>query len=225
MKIRLNKVTIIVSMFFAYILITTYFLRGESYIIEASEPLKDIVVICHWSSSAFPNLHSGGSHVTKRKGMVVKSGEQFSCGFNWLAGLTLSRPTYNYFRHPTYHFKFVTSREDDVRILKSKNKLQVLDEITAKFNLSEKNLASASKYTDSVMGICGFPRLYIKYYIEVNGEVNVEHFKKSYDADMYMCTTRVYAILKNYHRGFSQEADARKTINNLWDDLQHGRFR
>lgn len=225
MKIRLNKVTIILSIFFAYVLITTYFLRGESYIIESSEPIEDIVVICHWPSSAFSNLHSGGSHVTKRKGMVVKSSERFSCGFNWFSGLTLSRPTYNYFRHPTHAFEFVQTREDDVNILKSISKLEQLDELARKFNLGEKNISTELDYARAAGRICGFPYQYLEYYMGVNDVIDIERFKKVYDKDMFLCIDRMYEINKKYSRSSPKNSDARETMDIQWENIQKGKFK
>jgi len=125
--------------------------------------------------------------------------------------------------HPLYWGGELEVKEG-VRIVKLKTKLHHLDELKQKFEAGfwDQDSAPGFRYARSVQSVCGFPMLYLKYYREEKSVIDVERFIKLYDEPMYLCLDRVYKIMKKYYRGFSQESDARRTINLQWKKLREG---
>lgn len=211
MKSKLNKKQIIAAVAVVYVMLAAFLSRGAPFYVESDEPLEDIVSICHWSSSAFPGLHGGTHHVTRKKGMVVKSGEIASCGMNWFAGLTLSFKTYDTLKHPTHEFFYVREREDGVSVVRAKSKLELLDEKKAKFEAGfwDKYSYPDSRYANSVKGLCWFPYQYFDYYREEK-EIVYDYFKEKYYDSILLCYERVVPILKKYDKSYENITTARE---------------
>lgn len=218
MKFKPNKKQIVAAIAVVYIVIAAFFSRGEIFYVESDVPLEDIVVKCDWVT-AFRNLHGGTHSVTQRKALVVKSGEKFSCGLNWFAGITLSFRSSNSLMHPTHIFAYVSRREDEVRIMIAKSKLEMLDEQKAKFESGywskDKYMNPGAEYARSLIG-CGFPYQYFDYYREVK-KVDREHFKKLYHDSILACYKRTFLIRKNFLRGAENYPDADEYIEGMWN--------
>jgi len=216
MKYKLNKKQISVGVAVAYIVLAAFFSRGQSFYVVSDQPLEDIVAICHWSSSAFPGLHGGTHHVTRKKGVVVKSGEIGSCGMNWFAGLTLSFRSYDTLKHPTHDFFYVREREDGVSVVKAKSKLELLDEQKAKFEAGfwDKFKWPGPEYARNLVG-CGFPPGYLSYYSEVK-KVDKEHLKQLYGEPIFECLKRTIPIMKKYLRGYENYPSAEEYSDGMW---------
>ncbi|MCK5002416.1 MAG: hypothetical protein KAJ92_06430 [Gammaproteobacteria bacterium] len=218
MKYKLKKKHIVAITAVAYIVLTAFLSRGDPFYVESDEPLEDIVAICHWSSSAFPGLHGGTHHVTRKKGVVLKSGEIASCGMNWFAGLTLSFKTYDTLKHPTHEFFFDRERDDGVTLVRTKIKLELLDEQKAKFEAGywDNYMNPGAEYSRNLAG-CGFGYKYLEYYKNVK-ELNVGYFKNLYHKPMLECISRTFSILKKYQpRASKNFSSAEIWMDKMWE--------
>ena len=208
-----------------YIVLTAFLSRGDNYIVESDKPLEDIVVRCHWSTM-LRNLHGGTHSVTQRKSLVVKSGEEFSCGLNWVAGLTLSFRSSSGLMHPTHTFAYVTTRDDGVDIRKPVSKIKQLDDQKAKYEAGfwneEKN--PFERYYKSLPS-CGFPYKYFDYYDEVNG-VDMGYFKEKYHDPIFECHKRRYPILKIYDPyTHSKIPSLSERMDRFWNAKEWNKFK
>lgn len=219
-EIKINKKKLYAGIGVTYIVLTAFLSRGETFYIESDEPLEDVVAQCHWSSSALSGLNTGSHHVTRKKGVIVKSGEKSSCGMNWYAGLTLSFRTYSTSKHPTHKFFYDKQREDGV-IIKAKSKLDILDDQKAKFESGywDKHRNPGAEYLRSLSG-CGFPYQYVEYYREVK-PIDLVYFKKKYHEDILECHKRRYSIMEKYDPyTFSKIPKLDKRMKLLWENEQ-----
>ncbi|MFK5950991.1 MAG: hypothetical protein QM500_19740 [Methylococcales bacterium] len=191
---RKFKLHIIIGMCITYMVVTAFLSRGDSYIVESEEPLEDIVVICKWSSE-LRGLHGGTHSVTKRKGLIVESGEQFSCGFNWFAGLSLSIKSSAYFRHPTHRIDYKKNLTTGVFIYIAKSQLDILDEQKAKFESGYwgKEGGAGKKYYRS-LPVCGISDQYLAYYKHVK-EPELKRFIELYNDPILQCLKKRYLVM------------------------------
>ena len=217
MKSKFNKKQIFAVLAVVYIVLSAFLSRGAPFYVESDEPLEDIVSICHWSSSAFPGLHGGTHHVTRKKGMVVKSGEIASCGMNWFAGLTLSFKTYDTLKHPTHEFFYDKERDDGVSVVRAKSKLELLNEKKAKFEEGfwDKYRNPKTEYARSFGG-CGFGYQYLDYYSEVK-QVDKNYFYKKYNGVLLECNQKIYDEVLKYDSVIAERSfNVDKTIKLIW---------
>jgi len=204
-----------------YMVATVLLSHGKTYMVESDKPIEDIVAVCDWVS-ATRGLHGGTHSVTTIKPHVIKSGEEFSCGFNWMAWLNISFKSSASFMHPTYRIEHKEELESGLKVRIAKSKLDILDEQQTKYETGEwgDNQAYGTRYVNSIQYVCGFPHQYVKYYLKAHGVIDVDRFIDSYDLNMFQCVDRVYEVMNKHYRGFSKNSDARITINMQWDKLR-----
>ncbi len=206
-----------------FLLITGCATVGPIIIIETDEPAEDFVVLCKKDKSyLFKVGHTASRYTEVDHVIVAKSGKEVDCGL--MVGGTNGNVT---ILHPTLTGSGGVKNyiKDGVRhIYYDKTKLDILDEKKAKFDSGywDEYKWPGSEYATQVQLVCGFPRQYLNYYIQEKDQIDVERFKQEYDEDMYLCIDRVYKVMKKYYRGFSQKADARKTMDMQWDKLRKG---
>jgi len=220
MKSKTKKYKIIVGVVVVYVITTILLSHGKTYFVESSEPIEDIVVVCKWSS-ATRGLHGGTHTVTRHVPYVIKSGEEFSCGFNWLAPFNVSFKSSAEFKHPTHRIEYKKETKASIFMLNARNNLDILKDQQNKFVAGEwgTNQTSGTRYANSIIHVCGFPQKYFKHYSATKNVVDIERFRVSYDESMYQCLKIIYAVLGRYDRGFPKGADARIIMDKKWEKL------
>ena len=217
-KIKINKKKLYAGIGITYIVLTAFLSRGVDVHIESDEPLEDIVIACTWSTSFLSGLHGGSHHVTRRTSQLVNSGEQVGCGMNWYAGLDLSFRSIKGLLHPTHRFLDGGMREDGVQIRNAKSKLELLDELKAKFEAGfwDKYRNSSLEYARSFGG-CGFGHQYLDYYSEVK-QVDKNYFYKKYNAFLLECNQNIYEEVFKHDPDIAERSfNVDKAMSNVWN--------
>jgi len=190
---------------------------GPTIRIETPEPAEDFVVLCEWHKAALIDFHGGGMKRSDWKAFVTESSKEMDCGVSFGGGDGSVSV-----KHPVYWSADI-SEVDGITVYKyTKTRLDRLDELEHQFKTGyfDKFNWPGSKYANYVRSVCGFPHQYFKYYRESGEEINISLFKKAYDQPMLECLERTYAVLKKYYRGFSKDANARKSMDEKWKRLE-----
>lgn len=119
------------------------------------------MVICTWVKHGWLDFH-GGKKLSDEKIYVTESGKNLDCGLSLWGGECGAR-----IFHPLYT-RMQGVDEDGVSVIRPTNKLDILDELKARFEAGEWDdyRNPGRSYLGNRPG-CGFPHQYFDYYSEV----------------------------------------------------------
>jgi len=188
---------------------------GPTVRIETPEPAEDFVVVCEWYRSGIIS-HGGGRSLSDQKVFITEGGKEVDCGLSLLGGEVSGASIL----HPLYT-NMQGVDEDGVSVIKPKSKLQILDELKARFEAGEwdKRRNPGWEYLGSRPG-CGFPRQYFEYYKEVR-EIDVEHFQALYQVPILKCLEKSFAETEIHHPSLAKKlSKPDERVKALWETIK-----
>jgi hypothetical protein len=193
---------------------------GPKIVIETPVQAEDFVVLCMAEKSHFIG-HNASSYDESVKTYVVKSGEKVDCGLllGGDGGVRIMHPVYtgdgkqNYTKDGVEHIVF------------NKTKLDVLDDLKAKFEAGEwdkykgKFPGPESLYISSLPN-CDFGHKYFEYYKE-SKEINIDHFMNIYHEPLLECFTRKFKEIGKYDPYTARKLpSAEEWMKKIWGSRQ-----
>lgn len=191
---------------------------GPLVLIETPEPAEDFVVVCGWSKVPLLALHGGGQ-VTDEDVYVVSSGESVECGLGYGDSAKVK------VMHPVYVKPEIIKRDGASVYHYTKTKLDVLDELKAKFEAGfwDKERHPGLVYANNLVR-CGFPHQYFKYYSKAKN-VDVNYFKEKYHQLILQCQETTFPIRKKYLPGYEYYPNPKSLMDRYWESDEWSQYK